>query len=132
MARASTPSAVSRAEFLKQMQNHALSGAWLLEGSDAALRDEAIQAARAAFLAPGMEELDCAVLEAPAADAVIAACETVPFLSEKRIVIAAPPHPRVTRSCANTCPRRPPPAWPSSSTARARTGASRWSRRWRS
>ena len=87
MARQSAAAAVTRAQFLKLLQDRALAGAWMMEGRDAALRDEAIRAAREALLAPGMESLDCAVMEAPSADSFIAACETVPFMSEKRMVI---------------------------------------------
>ncbi len=90
MARQSAPSAVSRARFLTMLDHRALSGAWLMEGSDAALRDDAIGALKKALLAPGMESLDCAMLEQPAFDVFAAACETVPFMSEKRIVIVHP------------------------------------------
>lgn len=86
MARKEQSKALQRTEFLGRLRQHTLSGAWLLEGEEDHLRDEAIREIRAAVLAEGMEELDSAALTAPDTDALIAACETMPFLSTMRLV----------------------------------------------
>ena len=79
--------AMQRSAFLDLLHQNKLSGAWLLEGEDDHLRSECIREIRRTVLADGMEELDAAVLDEPGTDAVIAACETIPFLSPMRLVI---------------------------------------------
>ena len=66
---------------------HRLSGALLLHGEEENLKAEALAAIRSAVLSPGTEQLNEAVLEAPSADELIAACETIPFMGDQRLVI---------------------------------------------
>ena len=79
--------AVSRGDFLNLLRQNRLTGAWLMEGEEDRLRDECLRDIRAALLAPGMEELDSAALVSPDTDTLIAACETLPFLSPMRLVV---------------------------------------------
>lgn len=87
MARREQTNAMQRSAFLSLLRQKKLSGSWLLEGEEDNLRDEALRAIRSSLLTQGMEELDSAALDAPDTDALIAACETLPFMSGMRLVI---------------------------------------------
>ena len=87
MARSDKARGIPRKDFLALLAAGKLSGAWLLEGEDDNLRDEAVGLCCKILLSEGMETLDCASLTAPETDALIAACETLPFMSPKRIVL---------------------------------------------
>ena len=87
MARNEKPRGIGRREFLRLAEEGRLSGAWLLEGDDDNLRDEAISQTCKTLLAEGMESLDSASLTAPETDELISACETMPFMSPVRIVL---------------------------------------------
>ncbi len=78
---------IGRTEFLKLLKDGRLNGIWLMEGEDDNLRDEALEEIRKTLLAEGMESLDCATLTAPDLDTLVAACETLPFMSPARLVI---------------------------------------------
>ena len=67
----------------------------LFEGEEEQLKRKALQELRAKILPEGMEELNETVMDAPETDALIAAAETLPFLSEKRLVIIRD-HPALT------------------------------------
>ena len=76
-----------RSSFLAAISAGTVGGAWLLEGEEENLKDEAITLIREKYLPDGLEELNEAALTAPESDAVIAACETMPFMADKRLVI---------------------------------------------
>lgn len=78
---------MERKEFLQQVQSGAISGAYLFEGPEENLKAEALEALRAAILPAGLEELNESIMDAPAPDAIRAACETMPFMADKRLVI---------------------------------------------
>ncbi len=78
---------MDRKEFTKQIKAGQVQGAYLLEGPEENIKAAAVQALRKAILPEGLEELNESVMDAPAADAIIAACETLPFLAEKRLVV---------------------------------------------
>ena len=75
-------------EFFAQVKAGGLRGAYLFEGTEEYVKASALAAVEKALLPPGMEQLNEAVLENPAADALIAAAETLPFLADKRLVVA--------------------------------------------
>ena len=65
-------------EFFAQVKAGGLRGAYLFEGTEEYVKASALAAVEKALLPPGMEQLNEAVLENPAADALIAAAETLP------------------------------------------------------
>ena len=74
-------------EFLQAVKNGTVRGVYLFEGEEEHLKDDALSALRKAILPEGLEELNEAVMDDPAADAVIAAAETLPFLADQRLLI---------------------------------------------
>ena len=86
---------MDRKEFTRLLKAGKVQGAYLFEGVEENIKAAALQSLRKAILPEGMEELNETVMDAPAADAVIAACETLPFLADKRLVIVRE-HPALT------------------------------------
>lgn len=78
---------MDRKEFTQQLKAGTVQGAYLFEGVEENIKAATLQALRKALLPEGMAELNESVMEAPATDAIIAACETLPFLADKRLVI---------------------------------------------
>lgn len=78
---------MDRKEFTKQVKAGTVQGAYLFEGVEENIKNAAVQTLRKALLPEGMEELNESVMDAPATDAIIAACETLPFLADKRLII---------------------------------------------
>lgn len=78
---------MDRKEFHQLLKSGGVQGAYLFEGPEENLKNAALTALRQALLPEGMEELNETLMDSPATDAVIAACETLPFLAEKRLVI---------------------------------------------
>ena len=76
-----------RREFHQLIQQGSVHGAYLFDGPEENLKAAALDALRKAILPDGLEELNEAIMDNPSADAVIAACETLPFLAEKRLII---------------------------------------------
>lgn len=72
---------------LQNIREGKFSRVYLLEGEEEHMKDEALQALRQAILPPGMEQLNEAVMDNPLPDALIAACETIPFMADKRLII---------------------------------------------
>ncbi len=78
---------MDRKEFSQLLKAGNVQGAYLFEGVEENIKAATLQSLRKAILPEGMEELNESVMDAPATDAIIAACETLPFLAEKRLVI---------------------------------------------
>ena len=78
---------MDRQQFQAQIQSGKLGGAWLFTGPEENLKSEALAALRAALLPPGFEALNESVLENPSADELIAACETLPLMADRRLVV---------------------------------------------
>lgn len=78
---------MERRELEKQIQKRHLSGAYLLDGTEEYLKKKALNDMIRIVCEGGMEELNSTTLENPSVDELIAACETIPFMSEKRIVV---------------------------------------------
>nr|MBR4279902.1 DNA polymerase III subunit delta [Clostridia bacterium] len=86
---------MDRKEFSQLLKAGKVQGAYLFEGVEENIKSATLQSLRKAILPEGMEELNESVMDAPATDAIIAACETLPFLAEKRLVIVRE-HPALT------------------------------------
>ena len=86
---------MDRKEFSQLLKAGNVQGAYLFEGVEENIKAATLQSLRKAILPEGMEELNESVMDAPATDAIIAACETLPFLAEKRLVIVRE-HPALT------------------------------------
>lgn len=78
---------MDRREFSQLVKAGSVQGAYLFEGVEENIKAATLQSLRKAILPEGMEELNESVMDAPATDAIIAACETLPFLADKRLVI---------------------------------------------
>ncbi len=78
---------MDRKEFTRLLKEGRAQGAYLFEGVEENVKSATLQALRKAVLPEGLEELNENLLEAPAADALIAACETLPFMADKRLVV---------------------------------------------
>lgn len=86
---------MDRKEFSQLLKAGNVHGAYLFEGVEENIKAATLQSLRKAILPEGMEELNESVMDAPATDAIIAACETLPFLADKRLVIVKE-HPALT------------------------------------
>ncbi|MDD6051856.1 MAG: DNA polymerase III subunit delta [Clostridiales bacterium] len=86
---------MDRKELAQQIKAGQLRGAYLLEGVEENIKAATLQSLRKALLPEGMEELNESVMDAPTTDAIIAACETLPFMADKRLVIVRE-HPAFT------------------------------------
>ncbi len=78
---------MDRKEFSQLIKSGKVQGAYLFEGVEENIKAATLASLRKAILPEGMEELNESLMDAPATDAVIAACETLPFLADKRLVI---------------------------------------------
>lgn len=78
---------MDRKAFTQALAAGKIGGAYLFEGPEENIKAAALAELRRRLLPEGLEELNETVLEAPSADEVIAAAETLPFLAEKRLVI---------------------------------------------
>ena len=78
---------MDRKEFAQLIKTNQVQGTYLFEGVEENIKAATLESLRKAVLPEGMEELNESVMDAPATDAIIAACETLPFLGEKRLVI---------------------------------------------
>ena len=86
---------MDRKDFTQLLKAGNVQGAYLFEGVEENIKAATLQNLRKAILPEGMEELNESVMDAPATDAIIAACETLPFLADKRLVIVKE-HPALT------------------------------------
>ena len=86
---------MDRKEFLQLVKSGKVRGAYLFEGVEENIKAAVLQSLRKAILPEGMEELNETLMDAPAADAIIAACETLPFLADQRLVVVRE-HPALT------------------------------------
>lgn len=74
-------------EFVQTLKAGKVSGAYLFEGVEENIKSVTLAALRKAVLADGLAELNESVMENPSAGEIIAACETLPFASDKRLVV---------------------------------------------
>lgn len=78
---------MERRELEKQIQGRHVGGVYLFDGTEEYLKQRALSDMIRVVCEGGMEELNSTTLENPSANELIAACETIPFMSEKRIVV---------------------------------------------
>ena len=78
---------MDRKDFYNRLSRGALPSVLLFEGEEDYLKQTALNDLCRAMLSPGMEDLDLARMEDPETDALIAAAETIPFMSVRRVVI---------------------------------------------
>lgn len=78
---------MNRNEFMQALKAGKVSGAYLFEGVEENIKSVTLDALRKAVLADGLAELNESVMENPSAGEIIAACETLPFASDKRLVV---------------------------------------------
>ena len=78
---------MDRKEFSQLLKAGNVKGAYLFEGVEENIKAATLQALRKAILPEGLEELNETLMDAPQTDAIIAACETLPFMADKRLII---------------------------------------------
>ena len=78
---------MDRKAFLESIRKGTVSGVYLLHGTDETLKTDALNTLRKALLPEGFEQLNGQELEKPDANTVISACETLPFMADKRLVL---------------------------------------------
>lgn len=86
---------MDRKEFHQLVKAGKAQGVYLFDGPEENIKAAALESLRKAILPEGMEELNESVMDNPATDAVIAACETLPFIADKRLVVIRE-HPALT------------------------------------
>lgn len=86
---------MDRKEFSQLLKAGKVQGAYLFEGVEENIKAATLQALRKAILPEGLEELNETLMDAPQTDAIIAACETLPFMADKRLIIVRE-HPALT------------------------------------
>ncbi len=74
------------AAFIREIGSGAVGPVYLFTGPDAFAKREAMERLRAALLPPGLETLNCAVLEDATAEKILDAAQTMPVMCEKRLV----------------------------------------------
>lgn len=77
-------------QFFADVGKNALSGAYVLHGAEEYSKQRALKMALGC-LNPALMQMNTAELTAPAAQDVIAACEQLPFMDEKRAVVVLEP-----------------------------------------
>lgn len=74
-------------EFFNQLKSGEISNVYLFCGQEHFILSSALDKLEKALVDESLRELNCAILEAPSADDVVCACQTVPFCADKRLVI---------------------------------------------
>lgn len=78
---------MNHTDFFAQVKAGEIARCYLLYGPEALVAHSALTALRAKVLPVGMEALSETVLQNPAAREIIEACETLPMMSERRLVV---------------------------------------------
>ena len=78
---------MERKDFDRALSQLELPRVMLFEGEEEQQKQDALSALRRAVLPAGMETLNETVLEDPSADQLIAAAETQPFMSDRRLIV---------------------------------------------
>jgi len=74
--------------FFQELKSGTVHNVYLFYGPEALIRRSALEQLRKKTLMPGLEELDCTVLAAPGAQQLIESCETLPMMSQYRLIVA--------------------------------------------
>lgn len=78
---------MDRKDFARLLEENRLPSVLLFEGDEEYLKQTALNSLRKKLLPEGMEDLNETVLDAPETGAVIAAAETLPFLTDRRLIV---------------------------------------------
>ena len=73
--------------FFDEVRSEKIERAYLFSGPELYVQAQAQALLREKILPPGLEPLNETVLEAPDAQAIIEACETLPFMAKQRLVL---------------------------------------------
>lgn len=79
---------MNHTQFFKAIKENSLAACYLLEGEEEYIKRSALEAVKKAVLPEGLEALNETTLENPSVDALTAALETMPFMADRRLVIA--------------------------------------------
>lgn len=74
--------------FFEQIRSGGIGSVYLMEGTEEYIKQQALSQLCKKLLPEGLEELNLTELRNPDAGTLIAAAETLPFMAEKRIVVA--------------------------------------------
>ena len=86
---------MTRQEFQQLLSSPPLPSVLLFEGEDDYLKSSALQSVRSLLLPEGMEDLNETKIDDAQTDDIIASCETLPFLTDQRLIIVRD-HPALT------------------------------------
>ena len=78
---------MDRKDYIKALSQHSLPSVLLFEGEEEHMKQDALSSLRKAVLPEGLEQMNELVLEDPSADQLIAAAETLPFMSDTRLLV---------------------------------------------
>ncbi len=78
---------MNHTEFFEKLKVGYIARAYLLTGEENYVKREALHALERRLLPEGLEALNQNVLEGQVADDIIAACETLPMMAERRLVV---------------------------------------------
>ena len=82
---------MDRSTYLKQLKSGSLRGVYVFEGKEEYLKEQTLKATEAALLPEGFEALNEVVLDAPDIQRLYDSALAVPFLCDKRLVVAKDP-----------------------------------------
>lgn len=77
--------------FFKVMQENRIGTCYVFEGKEEYIKESALEGLKKKMLPQGLEVLNFALLENPAADEIIAAAQTLPFMADKRLIVVKNP-----------------------------------------
>ena len=72
----------------QELKTGTVRNVYFFYGQEALIRRSALEQLKKRTLMPGLEGLDCTVMHNPGAQALIESCETLPMMSEYRLIIA--------------------------------------------
>lgn len=78
---------MNHTEFFKQLKNSEIATTYLFTGNEHFVCASALSQLEKAIIDPTLRELNYAILEAPTADQIVQACQTIPFCAERRMVV---------------------------------------------
>lgn len=73
--------------FFDALKSGSIARVYLFSGEEEHVKRSALKRLRERILTPGLEQINETILDNPTADAVIAACETLPMMDARRLVV---------------------------------------------
>ena len=73
--------------FFKSLKENTVASCYLFDGEEEYIKESALQALKNHLLPQGLETLNYSLMENPPVDELVAAVQTLPFMSEKRLVV---------------------------------------------